>query len=34
MTTGGWILMIAAWGGIIGLTLWCIGRVLRSPWKD
>lgn len=34
MTTGGWILMLAAWGGIAGLTLWCIIRVLRTPWGD
>jgi hypothetical protein len=34
MTAGGWILMIAAWGGITGLMVWCIVRVLRTPWKD
>jgi hypothetical protein len=33
MTTAGWIMLVAAWGGIVGLTLWCIIRVLRSPWK-
>ena len=34
MTTAGWIMLVAAWLGIVGLTLWCIIRVLRSPWKD
>jgi hypothetical protein len=34
MTIGGWILLIAAWGGIIGLTLWCIIRVLRTPRQE
>ena len=34
MTIGGWILLVAAWGAIIGLTLWCIVHVLRTPWKE
>ncbi|MFN2419888.1 MAG: hypothetical protein ABR527_00685 [Gemmatimonadota bacterium] len=28
MTTGGWIMMLVAWGFILGLTGWCIWRVL------
>lgn len=28
MTIGGWIMMIVAWAGIIGLTVWCLWRVL------
>lgn len=34
MTAGGWILMIVAWGSILGLTIWCIVRVLTSEPLD
>lgn len=34
MTAGGWILMIVAWGSILGLTVWCIVRVLTSEPLD
>jgi hypothetical protein len=34
MTLGGWIMMIVAWGAILGLTAWCIAKVLRTGWKD
>jgi hypothetical protein len=34
MTLGGWIMLVAAWGLIIGLTAWCMGRVLRSGEKE
>jgi hypothetical protein len=34
MTAGGWIMMVVAWGAILGLTSWCILKVLRSGWKD
>jgi hypothetical protein len=34
MTAGGWILMIVAWGGILGLATWCIVKVLRSGLRD
>ena len=34
MTIGGWIMMIAAWASILGLTGWCIRRVLRSDQGD
>lgn len=33
MTVGGWILMLVAWGAILGLTSWCIFQVVRSDWK-
>jgi len=36
VTIGGWILMSVAWSAILGLTAWCILRVLRAerPGSD
>ncbi len=34
MTLGGWIMLIVAWAAILGLTGWCIVKVLRSGWRD
>jgi hypothetical protein len=34
MTIGGWVLMVVAWAAILGLTFWCILRVVRSGWRD
>jgi hypothetical protein len=33
VTVGGWILMIVAWAAILGLTSWCILKVVRSGWR-
>jgi hypothetical protein len=33
MTVGGWIMMVVAWGFILGLTAWCIWRVLGGAQK-
>ena len=33
MTMGGWILMVVAWAAILGLTGWCIVRVLTADKK-
>ncbi|CAN5255916.1 MAG: hypothetical protein H0W36_09610 [Gemmatimonadetes bacterium] len=30
MTAGGWVLMIAAWVTILGVTVWCLARVLGA----
>lgn len=30
MTIGGWIMLIVAWGLILGLTTWCMARVLKG----
>ncbi|MGH7587839.1 MAG: hypothetical protein ACRELU_04530 [Gemmatimonadota bacterium] len=30
MTIGGWIMLVLAWGFILGLTAWCLARVLRG----
>jgi hypothetical protein len=34
VTVGGWILMVAAWAAILGLTGWCILRIVRSERRD
>jgi hypothetical protein len=34
VTVGGWIMMVAAWAVILGLTGWCILRVIRSGRRD
>jgi hypothetical protein len=31
MTAAGWIVMLAATGGMTGLLAWCIVKVLRTP---
>lgn len=31
MTTAGWIVMISAIGGMTGLLVWCVSKVLRTP---
>jgi len=31
MTLGGWLLMTAAVGGVTGLLLWCVVRVISTP---
>jgi hypothetical protein len=33
VTIGGWILLIVAWVAILGLTGWCIARVMGAD-KD
>jgi hypothetical protein len=33
VTIGGWILLIVAWAAILGLTGWCIARVMGAD-KD
>ncbi len=33
ITLGGWLFLILAWGSIIGLSLFCMIKVLRSE-KD
>lgn len=33
MTIAGWILMVVAWGAILGLTGWCIARVMGADKK-
>lgn len=30
MTVGGWIMLIVAWGLILGVTIWCMARVLKE----
>ncbi len=30
MTTGGWIMMLGTWSVVIGVTLFCILRLLRK----
>lgn len=30
MTAAGWIFMLASWGAIIGLFIYCMGRTLKS----
>jgi hypothetical protein len=30
VTIGGWILLVVAWAAILGLTGWCILKVLRA----
>lgn len=34
MTIGGWILMTVAWSAILGLTAWCVLRLLRAERPD
>ena len=29
MTTGAMLFMAASWAGVLGLTGWCFGRILR-----
>ena len=31
MTAGGWVMMILAVGGMTGLLVWCIRKVLSTP---
>lgn len=31
MTLGGWIMMLAAVGGVAGLMAWCIYKVTATP---
>ncbi|MGD9781570.1 MAG: hypothetical protein AB7V14_05385 [Kiritimatiellia bacterium] len=31
MTIAGWIILISACGGIVGLLLWCIRKVVATP---
>ena len=31
MTTAGWIIMVLGTGGMTGLLLWCIYRVVATP---
>jgi hypothetical protein len=31
MTVGGWLLMTSSVGFVVGLTIFCFRRVLRSP---
>lgn len=33
LTTAGWIFLIMAWGGVIGLTVFCFVKVLTGE-KD
>ena len=33
MTAGGWIMMLVAWGFILGLTGWCLWKVLGGGPK-
>jgi hypothetical protein len=33
MTIGGWILLCVAWAAILGLTGWCIARVMGADKK-
>lgn len=30
MTLGGWIMLVVAFGSILGLTVWCMVRVLKG----
>ncbi len=34
MTTGGWIMMIASWIGILGMFAYCMTRSIRGPKQD
>lgn len=34
MNIYGWIFLIASWGLIIGLSLYCFYRVFREPEED
>jgi len=34
VTIGGWILMTVAWTAILGLTAWCVARILRAGRGD
>ncbi len=31
MTSAGWFVMVLAVGGVSGLTLWCVYKVLTTP---
>ncbi len=31
MTIGGWVMMITIVGGMTGLMVWCVCRVIRAP---
>ena len=31
MTTGAWIYMLLVWGIIIGVNIFCFGRIFRKP---
>ena len=30
MTTGGWIFMLATWSVVVGVTVFCLGRLLQK----
>ena len=30
MNTGGWIMMILMWGGVIALGIYCFGKILSE----
>ncbi len=34
MTIAGWIVMIVAIGGMTGLLLWCVYKVLSTPGSE
>jgi hypothetical protein len=34
MTWSGWIFLILSWGLIIGLTIFCVHRMFKEPYKD
>lgn len=34
MNAFGWLFLIVAWGGIIGLNLYCFYRVLKEPERE
>lgn len=34
MTLGGWIVMTLSVGGVTGLLLWCIYKVLSTPGSE
>jgi Zn-dependent protease len=34
LTFGGWIFLVASWGLIIGVTIWCFAKLLGSKKSD
>ncbi len=34
LNLGGWIFLLASWGFIIGLTIWCFVRILGSSKSE